>query len=98
MSIATRALHEHATLLLNEPNPAGGPKTEITFTLESPSWDELSRLWQALTVPLRMTAVYRAGVVMLKQETGAVAHPPYRQIRLGAVSYKTTDTTETQLY
>jgi hypothetical protein len=33
--------------------------------MEHRSYDELSRLWQATTVPLRLSAVYRAAVVFL---------------------------------
>jgi hypothetical protein len=33
--------------------------------MEHRSYDELSRLWQATTAPLRLGAVYRAAVVFL---------------------------------
>ena len=36
------------------------PAWSLTLTMEHRSYDELSRLWQATTVPLRLGAVYRA--------------------------------------
>src|SRR5260370_1051662 len=38
---------------------------ELTLTMEHRSYDELSRLWQATTAPLRMSVVYRAAVVFI---------------------------------
>jgi hypothetical protein len=75
MSIALRALHEHATIPLPTPTPTGQPTSEITLTMERPTWDELSRLWQALNAPLRMTAQYKVSVVLITPESGAVAQP-----------------------
>src|SRR5262249_25367906 len=75
MSVAMRAMHEFGTLKLTTPTPTGQHTSEVSITLESPSWDELSRLWQALTVPLRMTAQYRVGVAMLMPLTGLVSQP-----------------------
>jgi hypothetical protein len=75
MSIALRALHEHATIQLATPTPTGVPTSQITLTLESRGTDELSRLWQALNTPLRMAAEYRAAVVMLTPEAGLSEQP-----------------------
>jgi hypothetical protein len=36
--------------------------------MEHRSYDELSRLWQATTVPLRLSVVYRAAVLFLTPE------------------------------
>lgn len=72
MSVGMRALHENAIVRLATPTPTGITPSEITLTLENPSFDELSRLWQALGVPLRMTAQYKATVALLMPETGAV--------------------------
>ena len=44
-----------------EPDPAW----QLTLTMEHRSYDELSRLWQATTVPLRLGVVYRAAVLFL---------------------------------
>lgn len=75
MSIAVRALHEHATIRLLTPTPTGQATSEITLTMENPSSDELSRLWQALNEPMRLTAQYKASIMLLMPETGAVKQP-----------------------
>ncbi len=77
MSVAMRALHEHGTVKLATPTPTGEATSEVSLGLESPTWDELARLWQALTVPLRATAQYRAGVAMLLPEPGPLTSPPH---------------------
>ena len=48
---------------------------ELTLTMEHRSYDELSRLWQATTAPLRMSLVYRAAVVFLDPAQPAPAPP-----------------------
>jgi hypothetical protein len=62
MSVALRIFHAN-------PIVRSGPGTavpwELTLTMEHRSYDELSRLWQATTVPLRMSLVYRAAVVFI---------------------------------
>jgi hypothetical protein len=75
MSIGVRAFHENAIVRLATPTPGGVSPSEITLTLEDPNFDELSRLWQALGVPLRMTAQYKVTVALLTPETGAVNQP-----------------------
>jgi hypothetical protein len=45
--------------------PGAATPWEVTLTMEHRSYDELSRLWQATTVPLRMSVVYRVAVVMI---------------------------------
>jgi hypothetical protein len=84
MSIAMRALHEFGTVKLNTPTPTGQATSEVSIGLESPTWDELSRLWQALAVPLRMTAQYRVGVALLMPETGLTDQPHPTTWSLGA--------------
>jgi Pvc16 N-terminal domain len=44
-------------------NPA--VNEEFVLSMEMESSDELSRLWQAVTVPFRMSVVYRVSVVLL---------------------------------
>lgn len=67
LSVAMQALHEHGTFAIPTPTPL--PDTispsRATLVLESPSFDEMSRLWQAIGVPLRTTAQYRVSVVFL---------------------------------
>ena len=71
LGIAMQCLHENATLELNTPTPLPGAVTpsHATVVLESPGFDELSRLWQAFGLPLRTTAQYRVSVAFLTPDT-----------------------------
>lgn len=62
MSVAMRIYHAHGIL---RSDPAVPVPWELTLTMEHRSYDELSRLWQATTAPLRMSVVYRAAVVLI---------------------------------
>ncbi len=68
MSVGMRAFHENPIVRLPTPTPTGLPQSEITLSMETATWDELSRLWQALECPMRMTALYKASVAMLMPE------------------------------
>jgi hypothetical protein len=46
-------------------DPGAAVQWELTLTMEHRSYDELSRLWQATTAPLRMSVVYRVAVVFI---------------------------------
>jgi hypothetical protein len=71
MSIAMRAFHEYAKVELATPTWDGSqPVSDVTLTLEAPTWEELSRLWQALELPMRLTAQYKVSVAMLMPEGG----------------------------
>jgi hypothetical protein len=65
MSIAMRVFHENTVVTGIGPD---GQPWEVSLELERRSYDELSRLWQATTSPLRLSAVYRASVVLLEPE------------------------------
>jgi hypothetical protein len=65
MSVAMRIFHDQP-IVRSEPGAAN--PWELSLTLEHRSYDELSRLWQATTSPLRMSLVYRASVVFLDAE------------------------------
>lgn len=62
MSVAMKLFHDQPIM-----RSVAGAATpwELTLTLEHRSYDELSRLWQATTAPLRMSLVYRAAIVFL---------------------------------
>lgn len=62
MSVALRIYHANA--IVRSDNGAD-PAWQLTLTAEHRSYDELSRLWQATTVPIRLGMVYRAAVVFL---------------------------------
>ena len=72
MSIAMRVFHENP--VIRGVGPDGQP-WQVTLTLERRSYDELSRLWQATTSALRLSAVYRASVVLLETEKAPPSAP-----------------------
>jgi hypothetical protein len=66
MSVALRVYHANPIV---RSAPAAAMPWELTLTMEHRSYDELSRLWQATTAPLRMSLVYRAAVVLIDPDT-----------------------------
>jgi hypothetical protein len=62
MSVAMRVFHANPIV---RSTAGADPAWELTLTMEHRSYDELSRLWQATTSPLRMSVVYRAAVVFI---------------------------------
>ena len=79
MSIAMRVFHENP--VIRGVSPDGRP-WELTLTLERRSYDELSRLWQATTSALRLSAVYRAAVVLIEPEQVPPPAPPVAVVNL----------------
>jgi hypothetical protein len=73
MSIAMRIFHENP--IVSGVGPDGQP-WELTLALERRSYDELSRLWQATTSAMRLSAVYRAAVVLVIPEQSPAAATP----------------------
>lgn len=50
---------------------------EFTITIEPATLDELSRLWQSITVPMRLGALFRVAVVFLSpRDPPATVSPP----------------------
>ena len=60
MSVALEYLHANPIYI--------GSGAEFTVTVEADSIEEMSRLWQAITVPIRLSAMFRVAVVFLKPE------------------------------
>lgn len=79
MSIAMRVFHENPVVTGIGPD---GQPWEVSLALERRSYDELSRLWQATTSALRLSAVYRASVVLLAPEKTPPPGPPVRAVNL----------------
>jgi hypothetical protein len=75
MSVAMRIFHANAVVRSGPPSPpAPGPLAwQLTLSLEHRSYDELSRLWQATTVPLRLGVVYRAAVLFIAPDANDVS-------------------------
>jgi hypothetical protein len=70
MSVAVRLFHNSPILR----GVTGSSSWELTLTMERRSYDEMSRLWQATTSPLRLSVVYRAAVVFLDQDLAPPAN------------------------
>ncbi len=72
MSVALRIFHGNPVV-----HGAGSPPDwRLKLTLEHRSYDELSRLWQATTVSLRLGVVYRASVLFITPDVpDAEVHP-----------------------
>ncbi len=81
MSIAMRVFHENPVV---RGTGADGLPWEVTLTLERRSYDELSRLWQATMSALRLSAVYRAAVVLIEPEPAPPPAPPVSVVSLAA--------------
>lgn len=84
LSVAMQALHENGTFSIATPTPlpdALSP-SQATLVLESPTFDEMSRLWQAIGVPLRTTAQYRVSVVFLTPDQLPPPAPAVQEYRL----------------
>jgi hypothetical protein len=64
MSVALKFFHE--TPRVTATVPLGNRKEELTVTFEPQTVDEIGRLWQAASSPMRLSAVYRASVVFLE--------------------------------
>jgi hypothetical protein len=60
MSVALEYLHANPIYI--------GSGAEFTVTVEADSIEEMSRLWQAITVPIRLSAMFRVAVVFLTPE------------------------------
>jgi len=73
MSVALRVFHASPIV---RSDPGAAVPWELSLTMEHRSYDELSRLWQATTAPLRMSQVYRAAVVFIDPD--AMPAPPSR--------------------
>jgi hypothetical protein len=72
MSVALRIFHANPIV---RSDPGVQPPWELTLTMEHRSYDELSRLWQATTAPLRMSLVYRAAVAFIEPDPVPVPAP-----------------------
>ncbi len=66
MSVALRVFHANPIV---RSGPGATVPWELSLTMEHRSHDELSRLWQSTTAPIRMSQVYRASVVFIEGDT-----------------------------
>jgi hypothetical protein len=73
MSVALRVFHASPVV---RSDPGTAVPWELSLTMEHRSYDELSRLWQASTTPLRMSQVYRAAVVFIEPDQAPAPAAP----------------------
>jgi hypothetical protein len=66
------------------PGIPGTIPQEFTLTMEIETSDELARLWQAITVPMRLSVIYKVAVVLLTPPAPAAQAPPVKAISLFA--------------
>ncbi len=87
MSIAMRCFHEnpivHTTVTLDLPPPTA-VKEEFTLTMAVETADEMARMWQAVTSPLRLAAVYRVSVIFVTPPATPSLPKPVTVISLSA--------------
>src|SRR5580692_10051203 len=81
MSVALRVFHANPIV---HSDPGAPSPWELTLTMEHRSYDELSRLWQATTAPLRMSLVFRAAVVFIEPDTMPPPAPLTREFTVAA--------------
>jgi hypothetical protein len=81
MSVALRIYHANPIV---RSDPGAAAPWELTLTVERRSYDELSRLWQATTTPLRMSLVYRAAVVFIDPDPMPAPAPETTSLSVGA--------------
>jgi uncharacterized protein DUF4255 len=68
MSVAIRCLYEHPIVKTNVLLGGQNVPNEFSLTMEVESNDELSRLWQATTVALRLSVAYKVSVVLISPD------------------------------
>jgi len=69
MSIALKCFHDQPKITATV--PLDRRKQQVVVTMEPQSIDEIGRLWQAFSSPLRLSVIYRASVVFLEPEVPA---------------------------
>lgn len=68
MSIVLNCFHQNPILRTNVVLPGSPPETipeEFTLTMEIEGIDSISRFWQAITAPFRLSLMYKVSVVFL---------------------------------
>jgi hypothetical protein len=81
MSIAMRCLYEHPVIWTTIPfGPA--TKEEFSLQLEVDTADQMTRLWQAISVPLRLSAAYKVSVIFIAPDAPPPPGPKVQRINL----------------
>ena len=82
MGLALRCLYENPIVRMTVPLEGTNVPEEFTLQLQSESPDELGRVWQAMSTPLRLSTIFRASVVFIapEAETTPIAAPVDRVV------------------
>lgn len=81
MSIVLKCFHENPIIRTNvtlQGSPSEIAQEEFTLTMEIETADSISRLWQAITSPFRLSLLYRVAVVFLTPPEPPSGAPPVR--------------------
>ncbi|HVZ53974.1 MAG TPA: DUF4255 domain-containing protein, partial [Pseudolabrys sp.] len=105
MSIALRCFHENAIVVKPPLTKLPHHKNEVyptehyTLTMEVETADEMSRIWQALSTPLRLSVVYKVSVAFITPSDEPDApHPKPAAVALAVVPSGTTSKTPARLF
>jgi hypothetical protein len=85
MSVVLRCFHQNPIIRTNVIVPGSPPEStpeEFTVTMEIETADSISRLWQAITSPFRLSLLYRVAVAFLTPPDAAGPAPPVRRYGL----------------
>jgi hypothetical protein len=85
MSVVLRCFHQNPIIRTNVIIPGSPPEStqeEFTVTMEIETADSISRLWQAITAPFRLSLLYRVAVAFLTPPDAAGPAPPVRRYGL----------------
>ena len=81
MSVVLQCFHQNPIVKTNVVIPGSPPEStqeEFTVTMEIETADSISRLWQAITAPFRLSLLYKVSVVFLTPPEPA---GPAKQVR-----------------
>jgi hypothetical protein len=86
MTLALQCFHQTPTLKtqIGLPGIITPVDEEFVITMEMETSDELSRFWQAVTVPFRLSAVYKVTVVLLTPPAAPSLPQPVQSVQLVA--------------
>jgi hypothetical protein len=78
MSIVLKCFHENPIMTTTVPFPPPQPavQEEFTLTMEIETSDDAARLWQAITVPYRLSVFYKVTVVFVSPPAPPTASKP----------------------
>jgi len=76
MSIALKCFHENPIVRTNVIIEGNTVPEEFSLTMEVETADELSRIWQAVSPPARLSVIYKVSVVFITPEAPTTAIAP----------------------